>query len=153
MIKKAYTLVELIFVIVIIGILSGVGFYSFKPHYLQNDYDFVKLKLNTVRYEGLNYDKRISSLGNVDYSIGCIAKDDLLSADGTIDKQYKAHAKLTLNPNEDTLCFDTMGRLYNGTDNNKSTLHSRLQQNLIIQLQYNNEENNITIDYLSGYLR
>ncbi len=152
MIKKAYTLIELIFVIVIIGILSGVGFYYFKPHYLQNDYDFVKLKLNTVRYEGLNYDKRVPS-ETMNYSIGCIAKDDLLSADGTIDKHYKAHALLTLTPDESVLCFDVFGRLYNGTDGNKTTQSSRLSQNLIIQLNYNNEEKNITIDCLSGYLR
>ncbi len=152
MIKKAYTLIELIFVIVIIGTLTGVGFYYFKPHYLQNDRDFVELKLNTVRYEGLNYDKRIPS-ATMDYSIGCIAKSDLLTAGGSIDKHYKAHATITLTPDKSVLCFDVLGRLHDGEDGNKTTQDSLLSQDITIQLDYNNEEKNITIDHLSGDLR
>jgi len=149
---RAFTLVELIFVIVIIGILSGIGFYSFDPHYLQNDRDFVELKLNRVRYEGLNYDKRNPS-SDMNYSIGCIAKDELLTADGTIDKNYKSHAILTLTPDQNILCFDTFGRLHDGTDNNKTTQNSLLTQNVVISLEYNSKEKNITIDYISGDLR
>ncbi|WP_457748858.1 type II secretion system protein [Sulfurimonas sp.] len=150
--KKAYTLIELIFVIVIIGILAGVGFYYFKPHYLQNDRDFVELKLNTVRYEGLNYDKRNPS-SNMDYSIGCITKNDLLTSEGTIDKHYKTHSTISLSPNENILCFDTLGRVHDGTDGNKTTQDSLLTQDILITLHYNNKEKNITIDHFSGDLR
>jgi len=150
--REAYTLIELIFVIIIIGILVGTGFYYFKPHYLQNDRDFLELQLNTVRYEGLNYDKRNPS-SNMDYSIGCIAKNDFLTSNSTIDKHYKKHATVTLSPDEDTLCFDTLGRLYNGEDANKTTQNSLLGSDVVITLHYNHKDKNITIDHFSGDLR
>jgi len=150
---KAFTLLELIFVIIIIGILVGIGFYYFKPHYLQNDKGFLELRLNTVRYEGLNYDKRGAPSADMNYSIGCIAKSDFFTTRTTIDKHYKAHATPTLTPDENILCFDTLGRLHNGTDNNKTTQSSLLSSNVVITLDYNNEEKNITIDYFSGDLR
>ena len=151
--RKAFTLLELIFVIVIIGILAGTGFYYFQPHYLQNDRDFLELQLNTVRYEGLNYDKRNPSSRGMDYSVGCIAQSDFFTARTTIGKHYKAHAGFTLTPNENILCFDTFGRLHNGTDTNKTTQSSLLNNNVVITLRYNNKEKNITIDHFSGDLR
>jgi len=150
---QAYTLLELIFVIIIIGILAGTGFYYFKPHYLQNDRDFLELQLNTVRYEGLNYDKRSPSSTGMDYSVGCIAKSDFFTPRTTIDKHYKVHAALTLTPNENILCFDTLGRLHSGTDANKTTQSSLFSSDVVITLRYNNEEKNITIDHISGDLR
>ena len=149
---KAFTLLELIFVIIIIGVLVGTGFYYFKPHYLQNDRDFLELKLNTVRYEGLNYDKRSPS-ADMNYSIGCIAKSDFFTSHSTIDKHYKQHATVTLTPDEDVLCFDTLGRLHDGTDGNKTTKSSLLSSDIVITLEYKNEEKNITIDHFSGSLR
>lgn len=152
---KAFTLLELIFVIVIIGILVGTGFYYFKPHYLQNDRDFLELKLNTVRYAGVNYDKRNPSLGiqEINYSIGCISKDDFFQSQGTVDQHYKKHATVTLNPNKDILCFDTLGRVHIGTDANKTEEDSLATSDIIITLAYNGEEKNITIDRFTGDLR
>ena len=150
--KQAYTLLELIFVIIIIGILAGTGFYYFKPHYLQNDKDFLELKLNTVRYEGLNYDKRSPS-ADMNYSIGCIAKSYFFTLNSTVDKHYKQHATVTLHPDKSILCFDTLGRLYTGTDANKTKKGSLASSDIVITLQYNNEEKNITIDHISGDLR
>jgi len=149
---KAFTLIELIYVIVIIGILAGTGFYYFKPHYLQNDRDFLELQLNTVRYEGLNYDKRSPS-ASMDYSVGCIAQSDFFTPHSTIGKHYKKHATFTLTPDENILCFDTIGHLHNGTDTNKTTQISLLSSDVVITLRYNNKEKNITIDHFSGDLR
>ncbi|MEN4046105.1 prepilin-type N-terminal cleavage/methylation domain-containing protein [Sulfurimonas sp. NWX367] len=149
---KAYTLIELIFVIIIIGVLAGTGFYYFKPHYLQNDRDFLELQLNTTRYEGLNYDKRNPS-GSMDYTIGCIAQENFFTDRTTIDTHYKVHAVFTVTPNENILCFDTLGRVHNGTDGNKTTQNSLLASDIVITLSYNNEEKNITIDHFSGDLR
>jgi len=149
---KAFTLIELIYVIVIIGILAGTGFYYFKPHYLQNDRDFLELQLNTVRYEGLNYDKRSPS-ADMNYSIGCIAKSVFFTSNSTIDKHYKKHATVTLTPDESILCFDTLGRLHTGTDANRTTQNSLSHSDVVITLDYNGEEKNITIDHFSGDLR
>ena len=149
---KAFTLIELIYVIVIIGILVGTGFYYFKPHYLQNDRNFLELQLNTVRYEGLNYDKRSPS-ADVNYSIGCIAKSDFFTSRSTVDKHYKKHATVTLTPDESILCFDTLGQLHTGSDANQTEKDSLSSSDIVITLDYNHEEKNITIDHISGDLR
>jgi len=52
MIKKAFTLIELVFVIVIIGIITGVGLNSFKTNYLLNDTNFIALKLKMLSFRG-----------------------------------------------------------------------------------------------------
>ena len=145
--KEAFTLLELIFVVMLIGILSGIGFYSFKPHYLRNDINFVLMKLEETRYQGMDYDKSRLSSGD---STGCISIDALNKSD---DAAYKFHSTLKNRPFE-VLCFDTLGRDHNGTqDSNTTTIDSLVHQNLTLVYGYNGEEANISIDYLSGNIR
>jgi prepilin-type N-terminal cleavage/methylation domain-containing protein len=134
--KTAYTLIELLFVIVIIGVLSGVGFYNFKPAYLQNDAHMVKMKIEQVRYEAIHYDR---VLGEESSEIGCIDLASLQNSTSTIDKNYKFHA--TINPNSGKICFDIFGRLDGDSSSDTN-----------ITLSY--QDNNITLHILknSGFV-
>ena len=136
MMKKAYTLVELIFVIVIIGILSGVGFYSFDPHYVRNDANIVLMKLEKSRYEAMYYDKR---LGEEDNNVtGCIDLSTLKDTNSsTIDQNYKFHSDIT--PNTGTICFDIFGRSKSENDEN-------------ITISYQNKTLQLNILKNSGYI-
>ncbi len=124
--KNAYTLVELIFVIVIIGILSGVGFYSFDPHYLRNDAHMIAMKIEQTRYQAIHFDK---SFGEENSSIGCIDIVNLKNAQSTIDQNYKFHSDIS--PESGSICFDIFGRLSDESindlnisyQNKKVTLH------------------------------
>jgi prepilin-type N-terminal cleavage/methylation domain-containing protein len=152
--KEAFSLLELIFVLVIIGVLSGVGLYSFKPHYLRDDTNFVLLKLQDTKYKALSYDKSLND-GDINGSIGCI---DLQKLNDVYDKKtksnnYKFHSTITPPSDLNILCFDTYGRIYNGeNDDNATTLESLIYNNVIITLDYGNEEKNITIMTHTGYI-
>jgi len=145
--KKAFTLLELIFVIIIIGVLSGVAFRSFKPHYLRSDVNFVLMKLEDTRYKAMGYDKLLAQ-SDVNYSIGCIDIDDLNKTD---DAAYAFRSALKNRP-FDVICFDTLGRAYK--DDNKTALNSLFSKDIVLTYRYNDtKEANVTIDHLSGAIR
>ena len=149
--KKSVTLVELIFVLVIIGILSFVGLYTFRPNFLRNDANLVFMKLETTRYQAIGYNKNLDDLGDINYSVGCIKIDDLNKS----KEDYKFRSTIEVDPASlDILCFDRYGRLHDGSiDNNKTTLNSLLNNYVIIKVKQN--EKNITLKLFSksGYIK
>ena len=161
--RTAYTLLELIFIVVIIGILSGVAFYSFKPNYLKDDAAKVLMQLEATRYQAIGYDKALNNLGSPDYLTGCIdltqMDKDSTALNGSTD--YKFHstitAKTTSGTSVDTLCYDKFGRIYDGTqDNNATDIEQSLINNDInITLFYPtpNDSVAILIDHKTGFPR
>jgi prepilin-type N-terminal cleavage/methylation domain-containing protein len=153
--KEAFTLIELIFVIVIIGILSSVAINSFKPHHLRNDINFVLMKLEETRYKAIGYDKSLSS--GLDYTIGCISINNLNDTHVTKTKTnaYKFHASFdmaSITPN--IICFDTLGKVHDGEiDQNKTTLGSLLPNDVNLTYKYNNKAGSLIIDHFSGSIR
>ncbi len=150
--KKAFTLVELITALIIVGILSSIAFYSIKPDYLKNDTNYVFMKLENARYSAIGYDKRVSSLGDLNSAIGCVDFNKLSEIDDkTKSKNYVFNS--TLNYTLDILCFDSAGRLYDGSiDNNMTTLDSLIQSNVIININYKDKNSTIKIYPFSGYI-
>ena len=57
--KNAYTLVELIFVIVIIGVLAGVASTSFKSDYLRADMNYIAAKIKEAQYKGIGFEHKV----------------------------------------------------------------------------------------------
>lgn len=153
-----FTLLELIFIIVIIGILSGVAFYSFKPNYLHDDTANVLMQLEVAHYQGIDYDKAINALGNYDSSNGCI---DLTKMDRNTTllsntRDYKFHSSITITPeNLNILCFDKFGRTFDGEqdDNTTDIERSLLHNDTNITLTYRNKQISILIDHKSGHPR
>lgn len=134
--KRAYTLIELIFVIVVIGILAGVASTSFKSDYLSVDRNFVLAKIKQAQYLGIGYEHRNFD-GTFDSDMkGCIeltktALEDKAS-EGNV--AYKLHVDVNTNGlNNDILCFDAKGRPIDG-DFATGTLLATKQE---ITLTYN----------------
>ena len=157
--KSAFSLLELIFVIVIIGTLSGIAFKKFKPHYLHHDMDFMLMKLEETRYKAMAYDKSLPNLSlNVDYSIGCIDIDTLNDTYDTKTNAdaYKFHAVFkSIDPSDlEIICFDSLGRVHDGEDDdNATTLDSLLSQDVNITYEYNGQSSSLIIDHFSGTIR
>ena len=145
---RAITLIELIFVLVIIGILTSVGFYSAKPNYLHQDGVMVQKRLLQARYEGIMYDKQ--NFDNfISSQVGCIALDELnRSEDG-----YRFHSSLEINESLNPLCFDSFGRVHKSGDSNKTSLDTLLtQKSWLLSLSYNNKELKFFVLPKSGYV-
>lgn len=155
--KKAFTMIELIFVIILISIISSVGI-GFIPNYdLQNDTNFILMNIKEKQKNALNND--INSLGaefweqpiedSDEYNLTCVkfTKDSLEKLD--IKNSYTIKSSISSVP---TLCFDFLGRPYEYND----TLNSKVQLllvNIDINVTKNNNSKNISVYPMSGYAK
>jgi len=147
--KKAFTLLELIFVIVIIGVLAGVASSTYKENYLKNDISFIALKIKEAQYRGIGYEHMVFGTNNapVDYINGCIRLEK--SALEEKSTEGKVGYKLRVNSfDEGTICFDSKGRPHDD-DFTLATLRSEKK---VIDLSYNGETKSIEISAVSGYV-
>lgn len=146
--KSGFTLVELIFIIVIIGILAGVAGSSFKANYLINDAQFIAAKIRQAQYKGIGYEHNGFGMENTvpDYEKGCIelTKAALQSYASDGEAAYSLHID---DPDAGTLCFDAKGRPHAG-DFTSATL---LSAKKVISLTYNGETKSISILPQSGF--
>ena len=149
MMKKAFTFIELIFVIVIMGIMASVASSSFRSNYLLNDTNFIALKIKNAQFLGIGYE-HLDFGGGVSSSdrTGCIKINKSKLEENATNKNelnYKLH--VTLSPSDTTICFDSKGRPHD-KDFNGTLLTSQK----IITLSYNKKENNISIEPITGYV-
>ncbi|MEA1920566.1 MAG: hypothetical protein U9N52_12045 [Campylobacterota bacterium] len=143
--RKAFTLLELIFIIVIIGVIAGVGSSMFKTNYLLHDTNFIVLKIRQAQYQGIGYEH--NSFGveetNPDYDKGCIKLDENLS-----DANYKLHVRIDHSAlTTDTLCFDAKGRPHDGD----FTKDSLLAERKVLKLEDATQNVSISIEPQTGY--
>jgi type II secretory pathway pseudopilin PulG len=91
--RRALNLIELIFVVVIMGALYAIAVYSFKPNTLQQEVNFVAMKVLEAKYQGIQYD----AFGQ-EQTIGCIEPEEI---------EYAFKSTITSNPKK--ICFDAKG--------------------------------------------
>lgn len=143
--RQAFSLLELIFVIVLIGIIAGVGSSMFKSNYLVNDTNFIVSKIRQAQYKGIGYEHNSfgSETSTPDYDRGCIYLNDAnLSA-----SDYKLHVSLGGYLNNKTLCFDSQGRPHEGD----FTKNSLLSEQKVLNLIRNSNIVSISIEPVTGY--
>lgn len=127
--KKAFTLLELIFVIVLIGVLSGIAFYMNRPNYAQQDTQYVLLKLKEARYRAIGYDG--------------------LQAENCVDLNETAvDIKSNISPKNKMICFDGLGRPHDG---NSTALSTLLPSDMNITFTKNTHSSTILLYKQSGY--
>lgn len=134
--KKGFSLIELIFVIVLIGVLSGIGFYMSRPDYARQDAQYTLLKLKEARYLAMGNDTLDTS--------GCVTLTQSALSNGDAP-QHEIKSTITLTPNVTTVCFDGTGRPHTG---NSVTLNTLMQSEL--NILFNNGDKNSSIRLLSG---
>lgn len=153
--KTAFSLVELIFSIVLIGVLTGIGFYMNRSDPTRADAQYALIKLKEARYRAIGYESSTVLGANG----GCMTlSKDALSND--VEPAHKVKSEITitsvitydspaahsLNGNE--ICFDGLGRPHEG---NSVALNTLLNSDL--NVTFNNTTYNTTIRIFpqSGY--
>jgi len=147
--KKAYSLVELIFVIVIIGVLAGVASSSFKTDYLTLDAEFILIKIKQAQYKGIGYDHRTfgSTVAPTDFVNGCIRLEKSALEDKAINGKvaYKLHVDTF---DAGVICFDAKGRAHDN-DFSLATLRNTTK---ILSLTLNGVTQELKILPETGYV-
>lgn len=146
MIKKAFSMVELIFVIVLMGILASMGGNLLPDNRLLNDTNYIIMKIketqkNAIGYDVIGFGKPWSS--STENNVTCIT----LTQDGFLDKEFnsqKPHRFSIEDFDSGVLCFDVYGRPYQ--------TEQILLQNLDINVTYNGKTKNISVLPISGYV-
>jgi len=152
--KKAFSLIELIFVIVIIGIMAGIGFSSFQPKYLIDDVNFIQVKIKEAQFLGIGYEHNGFGIeeSNPDFKNGCISLtksglDENVSKKNEVN--YKLHVSITAENGVDTtLCFDAKGRPHEG-DFTKASLY---KEQKTFTFKYSSKSRKIIIEPYTGYV-
>ena len=156
--KRGVTLIELVLILVIIGVLMGIGVYSFRLKYLQNDANFIYMDLLQAKYQGVNYDKHFPDLtstpdSTLKSSLGCIELSESAIKSRAQKAHYQFRSTITIHDSDSnmTLCFDSYGRPH--LDDNLTSFSSLLKsKKTLITLKYKKEAN-ITIFPQSGYIQ
>ncbi len=148
--KKAFSLLELIFVIVIIGIMAGLGSGSIKTNHLLNDSHYIIGKIREAQYEGIGFEHQNFDGSFIANTKGCVTLTPAF-LDGNASKaqvKYSLHVSIDHSAlNTDTLCFDTKGRPHDGNFA-QNTLFT--EQKVLI-LTYNTKSVSISIEPITGY--
>ncbi len=134
--RFAFSLMELIFVLVLIGILVGVGSSSYRSDRALIDARYVALQIDKVRYRAIGFDHRNFSGGfdSVE-SIGCIdLKKESFEQNTSAAKMGGVHPSTDISSpsgmSGTRLCFDSDGKPHDGNFTVQSILHSKAELNI-----------------------
>jgi prepilin-type N-terminal cleavage/methylation domain-containing protein len=146
---RAFTLIELIFVLVIIGIMAFVGMEFIPNETYISDAQMLKKLILTKKTNALGY----KVYGENNDTCLRLNKDYINSEENLSQVKYKFKSDINVSglKNGDLICFDYKGRPYDGVvERNLSHL---LEKNVIITLKHHTKEINLTLYPISGYVR
>jgi len=144
--KNAFSMVELIFIIVLMGILAKVASSYMPDNRLLNDTNYVSIKIkekqkNAIGYENFRFGNgKFWDENSSDFNLTCI-KFDKTSLE-SLDKSYALISNIK--SSNTTCCFDSLGRPY--------ISEQLLLKNIDINVTYNNKTNTILVLPMSGYV-
>jgi prepilin-type N-terminal cleavage/methylation domain-containing protein len=142
-----FTMVELIFVIVLVGILASIGVNYMPDNRLLNDTNFLTMKIKETQKNAIGYDANgFSKPWSKESNLTCISLDTavLENEDLKAQKPHKFSSILSVDGNN-TLCFDEYGRPYNS----ERLLLNTIDMNLTYKT---NQYKSISVMPISGYV-
>ena len=148
--KNALTLLELIFVLVILGILAAVGATAVRPRPLPNDARYIALKIMHAQYEGLFFDHRDFDGGEIgaESDRGCLVLEKTALEENATEGRspYRIRSTLSGDLKDKKLCFDHLGRPSEGDHSHPLTTVQELD------LGYGGKTVTLSVFPLSGYV-
>ncbi len=150
---RGFTLIELIFVLLLIGLLGAVGTSLYRPEKLLSDTRFIAAKLMKSRYLAIGFDH-----GNFDGTalagtVGCVTLDRS-SLEGSVAEAggYRLGSKTRIavsGISGNTICFDEKGYPHDGDFSPGSLLHRKVD----ITVSNGGKSYRITLFPMSGYAK
>ena len=145
---KAFTLIELIFVIIIMGVLSFIAVSYIPDNTLTDDTKALKNLIKLKETYALGYEANMSD--DNDKKRICITFDkNILNNEENFSK-IRYYFKSDISSNVKTVCFDKFGRPFDNSIDIKDK--NLLHKNVIITLSYKNKDKNIKIYQITGYV-
>ena len=145
---KGFTMIELIFVIVLMGLLTFVGLSFIPDNTLSDNTKALKNLINMKITNALSYEANMSDEN--DKKRVCITfNTDSLNSEENASK-IKYFFKADISSDVDTVCFDKFGRPFKDSVDDRD--NNLLNENIKIILKYKNDEQDILIHKLTGYV-
>ena len=135
---KGFTLIELIFVVIIISLLSALAIISMPDNRLIDDYNVIKQKIINTKSQAIGYKEEGS---NEKFCI-TLTKDSLNNDEDKVKYKIKSDISTNLDSNisnldSNILCFDYLGRSFErSVDVN---LNNMLHKVVEINVSYKNK--------------
>jgi len=146
---RAFTLIELIFVIIIVGILSVGAINAIPDNTLINNTNYLYNKILEKKANSIDF---MANMNNSDENRSvCITFDkEWLENDEKYSKvKFNISKRISIQSDINTICFDYLGRPYNGAvnlDNFDNLLHNDVD----INITYQQKIKTITIYHTTG---
>jgi hypothetical protein len=142
-------MIELIFIMIVIGILAGTMAMNMPDNRLIMDTNFITQKIKTKQMYALSYDNFNYKTGQFLDDNTCIEIDkDIINTDEkniSKAKPYQISSKTMISTSEAKICFDNLGRPYAG-------LNNFLNLPIELNITYKNRTKTINIMPFSGYI-
>ena len=149
--RNAFSMVELIFIIVLMGILAKVASSFMPDNRLLNDTHYVSMKIKEAQKNALGYDSfqfggaKIWEINRSDFNLTCIDCNKTFLE--SLDHNFSLSAQSVSCSNQ--FCFDSLGRPYHDVNTSGQLLLSPID----IILTYNNDKNTtVSVLPMSGYV-
>jgi Tfp pilus assembly protein FimT len=145
--KNAFSMIELIFIIVLIGILAKIGSSFIPDNKLLNDTHYVSMKIKEQQKNALGYDNfsfgssKVWDINRSDFNRTCITCNK--SFFESLDSNSSLNAEITCS--NTPFCFDSVGRPYDATER-------LLLQKIDISVNYNGKIKTLSVLPMSGYV-
>ncbi|MEO1923357.1 MAG: type II secretion system protein [Nautiliaceae bacterium] len=145
---RGFTLIELVFVLIIIGILSavGAGYIYNSENVVLSDAKLLKQKLLEKRSNALGF---IADMSNADEKNSVCLKINKNDLSKDTDKVKYIFKSDNINSPYSELCFDSFGRVYYDDVNISNLIHNEFN----ISLTYKENTKIITVYPISGYVK
>ncbi len=144
--KSAFSMIELIFIIVIIGILGATMQMNMPDNRLFSDINFITQKIKSKQIYALSYDNfDYENSQFIDDSTCITISRDFLNEDERNSSKanpYQISSYTTLSIGDENLCFDNLGRVYK--------LNNLLKLPIELNITYKNKTKTVNIMPLSG---
>lgn len=148
--KKAFSMVELIFIIVLMGVLAKIGSSYMPDNRLLNDTNFVSMKIkeaqkNAIGYDDFNFSNpKVWDINRSDYILTCITCNTLFFVNLDNNASFNSTVDSSSLSIDRKFCFDNLGRPY--------IKDQLLLKNVDINISYNNSLKTISVLPMSGYV-